>query len=738
MNVDPDFRQAFKFLVFLFVALSLSANSPGAQQDPGQPTPKEIQLSSPVLDALQGFYRSDAEPENTISFFHEGQGFFAERPRMARTELFASAPDTFFLKQNNTRFIFSVAAEGQPASVKIITAETSAIAKKISDTPVSNGFRPYQREEAMIPMRDGLKLHAVILRPSDNRESLPFIFNRTPYGVASDTSDTINQQRPELARSGYIFVLEDIRGRYQSEGQFIMMRPMIDHSAAAAGSRLVDESTDAFDTISWLLKNIPNNNGRVGVVGTSYDGFLTMEAGIDPHPAIKAISPQAPMTDVWLGDDFFHNGAFRQSYGYDYALGMESGKENAFENLKEDAYDFFLQAGSFAGAAKKSGLSQLPTWQSFIEHPDYGPFWQSRSVQPHLTTAAVPTLEVGGYWDQEDLWGPQEEYAALESHDLKHEIFLVLGPWNHGQWSRTTRHLGQLNFGAAVGDQFRQQIEAPFFAKYLKDEAGFDLQDTASFQTGSNRWKRYAHWPPAQNVSARNLYLGAQGTLTFNSPSAPAPDSPIFSEYISDPANPIPYRKRPIEATYAPAGSQWYAWLAQDQHFLDGRKDLASWSTPVLDREVTVTGDVVADLFASTTGTDSDWVVKLIDVYPPAAVNSADPEASTMSNFQLMIADEIFRARYRTNFEKPEALKPGKIDEYKFSLHAADHVFLKGHRIMVQVQSTWFPLYDRNPQKFVPNIMTASPGDYQPATQRVYFSPKYPSHLKLPVAAPAP
>jgi len=326
------------------------------------------------------------------------------------------------------------------------------------------------------------------------------------------------------------------------------------------------------------------------------------------------------------------------------------------------------------------------------------------------------------------MWGPQAEYAALKQHDSQHEVFLALGPWNHGQWGRTTRHLGDIDFGAPTGDEFRQQIEAPFFAHYLKDQPGFDLQDTASFQTGSNRWMRYSEWPPKKGITDRNLYLERDGKLDFEKPAGEA-----FTTYISNPANPIPYRKRPIEATYAPTGSHWYTWLVQDQRLYDGRKDVATWTTLVLDQDVTITGDVTADLFASTTGTDSDWVVKLIDEYPPVS-DCPEPCPGVQADregFQLMIADEIFRGRYRQSAEHPEPIPANHVEEYKFSLHGADHVFLKGHRIMVQVQSSWFPLYDRNPQTFVPNIMTAQPSDYKPSEQRIYAN----SHLVLPVAA---
>jgi putative CocE/NonD family hydrolase len=722
-------------LIILFFAGALAFSAAPRRtlpQETKQSKRPAIDVDATTLDSYQGQYATDANPDVVYSFFHDGANFYVEGSRSPRLALAAQTKNSFAGGNPEIRFAFVTDSAGKVTGVSIGTGNNNRLATRISDRPVHNHFRPYARQEFMIPMRDGVKLFAVVLRPTDVSAPLPIIMERTPYGVADNDAENIGPQLPELSVSGYIFVFEDIRGRYKSEGKFVMMRPLADHKDA----KQVDESTDAYDTVAWLIENIPNNNGRVGVMGTSYPGFLTAEAGIDPHPAVKAISPQAPMTDVWMGDDFFHNGAFRQSYGYDYALGMESGKENAFGKLDQDAYDYFLQAGSFAAAAKKSGLPMLPTWQAFLTHASYDNFWSGRAVQPHETRVEVPTLEVGGYWDQEDMWGPQAEYAALKPHDAKHEVFIVLGPWNHGQWASTTRRLGALDWGAPVGDQFRAQIEAPYFAHYLKDEGPLPIQDAASFQTGSNTWKHYSHWPPTEGVATQNLYLGENGALSFTAPTGNEQD--VFAEYKSDPANPVPYRKRPIEATYAPTGSQWYTWLAQDQSFLADRKDIASWTTDVLDDDVTVTGDVIADIFASTTGTDSDWIVKLIDVYPSASVTSdprfANTPGAQLSGYQLMIAEEIFRGRYHNSFEHPEALEPNKITEFKYSLHAADHVFLKGHKIMVQVQSSWFPLYDRNPQTFVPNIMTASPGDYQPATQRIFWMPKYPSHIELPVA----
>jgi len=578
----------------------------------------------------------------------------------------------------------------------------------------------------MIPMRDGVELHAVILKPSDISTSLPFLLDRTPYGVEDENPASIIAQRPELASDGYIFVCQDIRGRFKSQGKFIMMRPLADHSNPKA----IDESTDTYDTVAWLLKNISGNNGRVGVLGTSYPGFLTMMAGIDPHPAVKAISPQAPMIDVWRGDDFFHNGAFRQSYGYDYVLGVEG--DNSLDDVSYgkdkdgqpvDGYNYFLERGDFARDAKESGSDLLPSWKLFLDHPAYDAVWSSRAVENVLHAVTVPTLSVGGYYDQEDMYGPQEEYATLEPHDTKHENFLVLGPWRHGSWSSSQRHLGNLDYGEPIGTEYRTRIEARFFAHYLKDEPGFTLEDTASFQTGSNTWQYYAHFPPKESRPT-SLHLAGAGLLSWNASTTSATAS-----YVSDPANPIPYRHRPIQPTYSD-GSQWYNWLTEDQRFVTARNDVAVFKLPVLTQNLTVTGEVVADIFAATTGSDNDLVVKLIDQYP-----EADPNP-TMRGYQLLTNAEIFRGRYLSGYDHPTALAPGSIHEYKFGLHDVDHVFKAGHTVMVEIQSTWFPLYDRNPQTFVPNIMKAKPADYKPATITIYSGPGHDSALELPVMNP--
>jgi len=677
-------------------------------------------LSPDQLNALAGEYSSPDDPDTLLSIYVQSGKLTCENERQVPTELKPVSGLEFAVPNSKTTFRFTLDASGQGAS--IVSSGDSTHYTRIGPA-VHHVFHDYQRSEVMIPMRDGVKLHAVILKPADIAGPLPFLIQRTPYGVDGNNRASFSGGRPELARAGYIYVAEDIRGRFKSEGTFIMSRALADHRDPKA----IDESTDAYDTVNWLLWNVPGNNGRAGFIGTSYPGFLAMMAGIDPHPAVKAISPQAPMIDVWMGDDFFHNGAFRQSYGYDYVYSMESSKQETDVDYGKDkdgkpldGFDFFLERGSFAQAAERSGAKSLPTWKLFLEHPAYDSVWSSRGVEHSLNTVAVPTLSVGGYYDQEDMYGPQEEYARLEPHDDQHQNFLVLGPWRHGYWGSSSRHLGNLDYTEPIGKEYRAQIEAKFFAHYLKDESGFDLEDTASFQTGSNTWKRYSHFPPKESQPT-SLHLQGAGLLSWTDSTTQAKTT-----YLSDPANPVPYRHRPIQPTYGP-GSQWFSWLTEDQRFVTDRKDLALWKLPVLKKDLVVTGEVQADIFASTTGTDNDLVVKLIDQYP-----DDDPDAK-MRGYQLMTNAEIFRGRYLDSFEKAAPLRANSIREYRFSLHDVDHVFKVGHTVLVEIQSTWFPLYDRNPQTFVPNIMTARPEDYKPATITVYSDQEHDSNLQLPL-----
>jgi putative CocE/NonD family hydrolase len=693
------------------------------------PHQDQAATSAGKLEALSGEYTAAVEPDTPLSFYVQDGKLACESERRVPIELKPISNLYFSVQQSEITFRFAVDSSGQGVSVKLTEGSDSTVYRR-TGMAVHHLFHDYQRAEAMIPMRDGVKLHVVVLKPGDMPGPLPIILQRTPYGADGLNRASFFFLRPEMARAGYIYVLEDIRGRYKSEGEFVMMRPLADHHDPKA----IDESTDAYDTVAWLLANVPGNNGRVGITGVSYPGFLTMMAGIDPHPAVKAISPQAPMIDVWKGDDFFHNGAFRQSYGYDYVMGLESSKEEAAVSYGKDkdgkpvdGFDFFLQRGSFAADVKKSGSKMLPTWKLFLEHPAYDSVWSSRAVENHLSTVAVPTLTVGGYYDQEDLYGPQEEYATLEPYDTNHWNFLVLGPWRHGSWVLTERHLGNLDYTEPIGKEYHAQIEDRFFAHYLRDEpgadpSGFDLEDTASFQSGSNQWKRYEHFPPEASQPT-SLHLQGDGKLSWSESAARDKTS-----YVSNPADPIPYRHRPIQSTYG-EGSQWYTWMTEDQRFVTDRKDLAVWKLPILKKDLVVTGEVFADIFASTTGTDSDLVVKLIDQYPDDETVS-DPK---MRGYQLMTNEEIFRGRYLASFEKPIPLRSGSIHEYRFSLHDVDYVFKAGHTVMVEIQSTWFPLYDRNPQTFVPNIMTAKPEDYKPATITIYSEPEHDSTLQVPL-----
>jgi len=685
-------------------------------------------LGAAQLEAISGEYTDPSEPDTPLSFYEQDGKLMMESEREMPTALTAISATEFMWPAERLTYRFS-SANGQPG-LSVSQGNGPATEWTRTGTAVHHVFHHYVKTVEDIPARDGVKLHLVILTPTDIPGPLPILLSRTPYSVDGNSGVRFFEQRPELAREGYIYVNGDIRGRFGSEGEFVMMRPL----ANSADPKAVDESTDAYDTVAWAIKNLPNNNGRVGVIGTSYPGFLAMMAGIHPHPAVKAISPQAPMVDTWMGDDFFHNGAFRQSYGYDYAIELESNKGRTDVSYGKDAqgsprdgYDFFLERGSFLEDMKQSGVKkELPTWQAFANHPSYDSVWQAKAVEPHLNEVAVPTLTVGGYYDQEDMWGPQEEYASLERHDSNHQNFLVLGPWRHGSWASSSRHLGALQYGESIGNEYRTQIEAKFFAYYLKDKPGFDLKDTASFQTGSNTWKRYPHFPPPEAKSTAFSLCGT-GSVVEGASCGPGKLS-----YVSDPANPVPYRHRPIQPTYAD-GSKWGTWMVEDQRFVASpeaaRKDVAIWKLPVLDHDLTITGEVIADIFAATTGSDGDFVAKLIDQYP-----DDDPDPA-MRGFQLMTNMEIFRGRYRAGFDNPKPLTAGEVNEFKWSLHDVDHVFKRNHTVMVEIQSTWFPLYDRNPQTFVPNIMLAKPEDYKAETITIYADEKHDSKLILPVVA---
>lgn len=576
----------------------------------------------------------------------------------------------------------------------------------------------------MVPMRDGIRLYTQVFVPTQATERLPILLSRTPYGTRDLTPEVLASAAKELVAEGYIIVFQDIRGRFESEGQFVMLRQPRDPKDKDA----IDETTDTYDTIEWLLENVPNHNGRVGMAGTSYGAWLTVMAMLDPHPALKAITPQASPADMWIGDDFHHNGAFRLSYGFEYAYIMEASKEQADLSSLFDRYDmytWYLNLGPLSNVDVKYFHGEIPTWNDFVNHPDYDAFWKRQSFAPWLNRVTVPTINVAGWWDQEDFYGPLKIYELLEHHDTENKNFLIVGPWNHGGWSGKGQKLGSIEFGSATGEYYRQNVQAPFFAYYLKDKGRLELPEALAFRTGRNEWMRHDAWPPERNVVERQLYFQEDGRLSFDPPPPSAEEA--FDSYISDPAKPVPYRRRPIRPMFS-HGSGWSTWQLQDQRFVDHRPDVLTWETDPLEHDVVVSGKIVANLFASTTGTDSDWIVKLIDVFPEDY--PSDPK---MGGYQLMIAGDVFRGRYRNSFEKPEPILPDSVEHYRIRFPGSDHVFQKGHRIMVQVQSSWFPVIDRNPQRFVPNIFLAKESDFQHAVQRVFRSGRHASHIAVPV-----
>jgi len=606
----------------------------------------------------------------------------------------------------------------------------------------------FEVSDVMIPARDGKRLHTKIFMPRGQTGPLPIIFKRTPYGIEGSAGN-FNAYYKALADEGYIFVFQDIRGKFGSEGDFIMQRPARrrPQGSGAAGSGGVgeelDEGTDTYDSIDWLLKNVRNNNGRVGMLGVSYDGWTTIMGAIEPHPALKAISPQASPADMWMGDDFHHNGAFRLSYGFEYAAMMESGKDvQQFAFDRYDTFDWYLSLGPLANVNEKYLKGKIPTWNDYVNHPDYDEFWKRQTMIPHLNSVTVPTLNVAGWWDQEDFYGPLRIYDALERHDTQSMNYLVVGPWRHGGWAGGTGDsLGAIPFGSNTAEYFREKVQAPFFAYFLKDKGAQDFPQALTFEAGANEWRRWDQWPPTARTEVRSLAFGPNETLALGNLRGLPPQAagspagggnpsglPAFDEFVSDPAHPVPYRQRPIQPTYFPGGSKWSTWLVEDQRFVDDRPDVLSWETGALEQDVTIAGEVKAHIFASTTGSDADWIVKLIDVYP-----EHNPSNWALAGFQLMVSNEVFRGRYRTSFEKPAPIQPNAVLEYSWSLHTQNYTFKKGHRIMVQVQSTWFPIIDRNPQTFVPNIFRAKESDFTAATHRVYRTPQYPSRVDVPV-----
>jgi putative CocE/NonD family hydrolase len=592
----------------------------------------------------------------------------------------------------------------------------------------------YAYRKVMVPVRDGIKLETVILTPANAREPLPILFRRSPYGVPSSASNAGQGSLAQLAKDGYIFVVQNLRGRFGSEGTF-----ELSSQANLEDPKATSETTDAYDTIDWLVKNVPNNNGKVGMFGVSYDGLTSAMTLLRPHPALKAISEQASPADQWMNDDDHRYGALRESYAFEYAVYEQADKNaNTHFNFETyDTYSWYLNLGPLSNINAKYLHGSIPYWNSIVEHPDYDDFWKKEAWVTQIKGAFVPNLNVAGFWDQEDPWGPWEIYRRSEQSDPNRNNFIVAGPWFHGQWHQLKADsIGLVTFGGHdTALEFREKIEAPWFRYWLHGKGDKFPWKASTFQTGSNSWRTYAAWPPP--AASRNLYLHPGGVLSFDAPGA----GDAFTQYVSDPANPVPYRTRPISPTY-PNGD-WRRWEVADQRFVEGRPDVATWVSKPLDANLTVTGELAATLFASSSGTDSDFVVKLIDGYPEDAVPNvwnadAGPApgqyGQSLNGYELPIAMEIRRGRYNKNYEHPAPLVANQATEFAIPLRSHDHVFLKGHRIMVQVQSTWFPLIDRNPQRFVPSIYEAKAEDFVSATQRIYTSREHPSHISLPVA----
>jgi len=590
-------------------------------------------------------------------------------------------------------------------------------------------------QEVMIPVRDGVHLQTAILTPVNQAGPLPILFRRTPYGVPDKPYAKMPSNLKELMGDGYILVIQNLRGRFKSEGTFLLSS-WVDLKDPKA----TNETTDAYDSIEWLVKNVPNNNGKVGMWGVSYDGLTTGLTLLHPHPALKAISEQASPVDQWMNDDDHRYGALRESYNFEYDV-MEQADKNKNTNFDFETYDtyqWYLDLGPVSNINDKYLHGSIPYWNSNVEHPDYDEFWKKEAWVQQLHASTVPNLNVAGFWDQEDPWGPWQIFRHSLESDPEHTSLMVAGPWFHGQWQTPKgEKIGLIPFGGhETAREFRENLEAPFFRYYLHGKGEKPQWQATMFQSGSNQWRTYAAWPPKE-AKPTKLYLHADGTLSFK---APAPGGKTYREYVSDPANPVPYRTRPISPTYP--GGDWRTWEVADQRFVDHRPDVLSFVSEPLDHDVTVTGQLSATLIASTSGTDSDFVVKVIDVYPEnAQKNTWDAEegpkpgeyAQSVNGYQLPVAMEVRRGRYLTNYEKPHALVPNKPTEWKVPLRDHDHVFLKGHRIMVQIQSTWFPIIDRNPQKFVPSIYKAGASDFVKATQRVYCSPEMASYVELPV-----
>ncbi len=590
----------------------------------------------------------------------------------------------------------------------------------------------YVKREYRVPVRDGVKLFTAVYMPKDTSRKYPIMFSRTPYTVAPYGEDKYKEQLGpsiQFMREGFIFVYQDVRGKFLSEGEYVNVRPYQPRKTRPTD---IDESTDTYDTIEWLLNNIPNHNGRVGMWGISYPGFYTSMGIIDAHPALKAASPQAPIADWFIGDDFHHNGTLFLPHGFNFLAGFGLPRPKpttewsppSFKHGTPDGYQFFLALGPLSNADLKYYKGQVAFWNEMMEHPDYDDYWKARSVPQHLNNIKPAVMTVGGWFDAEDLYGALHTYKAIEQKNPGIYNTLVMGPWLHGGWAGMEGDiLGDINFGEKTGVFYREQIEFPFFNCKLKDKCEEKLPEAYVFETGSNRWRKYDSWPP-KNTRDIALYLDTGGKLSFSAPTGPAMRG--FDEYTSDPNHPVPHINR---IALGMTGD----YMIQDQRFASRRPDVLVYRTEPLTRDITLAGPVAASLFVSTSGTDSDYIVKLIDVFPDDAPNpEPNPKNIQMGGYQMLVRGEPMRARYRNSWERPEAMTPNNPTRVEFVMPDANHTFRKGHRIMVQIQSTWFPLVDRNPQRFV-DIYKAKETDFQKATERVYHTPRMASQLKLRV-----
>jgi len=621
-------------------------------------------------------------------------------------------------------------------SLTTLPSESPAQVKPVTDT------FDYTRRDVMIPMRDGVKLHTVILIPKGAKNA-PILLTRTPYNASDLTShansvhlgpilEGYDNATDVIVEGGYIRVIQDVRGKYGSEGDYVMNRPL--HGPLNPTN--VDHATDTYDTIDWLVKNLTESNGKVGILGISYDGFTPLMALVNPHPALKVSVPMNPMVDGWMGDDWFHNGAFREQ-NMPYIYEQDGTRDNSAHWWVDhfDDYETYMQAGSAGELGRRHGLEQMGFWRKILEHPSYDSWWQQQAMDKILAAQPlkVPVMLVHSLWDQEDIYGAIAVYKALKPKDTNNDkVFLVLGPWHHGQEIEDAYSLGPIKFGSDTGTYFRQHILAPFLAKYLKDEnPEHDIAPVNAFDTGTNHWRELPSWPAGCKSGCSThptpLYLNAGLKLSLNAPtSADAP----FDEYVSDPSKPVPYRARPSQPMGYTTELTWSEWLVDNQVEASGRPDVLVFTSDVLTKPTKISGQPIANIIASTSGSDSDWVVKLIDVYPDEVASQPN-----LGGYQLMISADIFRGRYRESLETPKPIAPDKPLLYRFNLPTANHVFLPGHRIMVQIQSSWFPLYDRNPQTFVPNIFWAKPTDYRKATQRIYHAPDQSSFIELPLVS---